>query len=86
MMTTLIGLACVAMMALMCLPMAVGMLRSRFTRRSTTAPAAARGPAPPHRATASPTAQLRHAGHTRAPRAAPDTGSAGPRLGSAAEV
>jgi hypothetical protein len=57
MMSALLALACAAMMALMCLPMAVGMLRRRLTRRTTTeAPAAALSnqPLPPSPAHGTP--------------------------------
>jgi hypothetical protein len=60
MMSALLALACAAMMAMMCLPMAVGMLRRRFTHRGTTtaAPAAPPSnqphPASPARGTSAP--------------------------------
>jgi hypothetical protein len=44
MMTGLLALACAAMTALMCLPMAVGMLRRRFRRGPTTTAASPAAP------------------------------------------
>ncbi len=68
-----LGLACAAMIALMCLPMAIGVIRSRARRRHTNTPGTPAVPAAAASATPAtpPTAPLAASGARQASTAGP---------------